>query len=95
MAERELIRGLEEPDQETLQEPWKKIGFMRHAPEFWCLAVIILQHSELLRMRRGQRENGNYHTKKGFLEKYDETNMSQVHDLVGGMVGLNINTDTF
>jgi hypothetical protein len=78
-------------DQITDMSPhdmWKRIGFMRNAPEFWLLAKIVLERLESARKtaeiadsvigvddRRGSLS-------QSVLDKYDETSMNQVNELI-------------
>jgi hypothetical protein len=81
--QREEPCGLEEPEDTMLSEAWRRIGFMRYALEFWCLGCIIYWRAESMRslMLNGtKRISGPI--KKGFLEKYDHSDMQQVHELV-------------
>lgn len=54
---------------------WRRDGFMKSAPEYWLLCRVIL-HS----IRLSASENNGLARRT--LEKYDQTDMSQVNDLV-------------
>lgn len=57
---------------------WKRVGFMRHATEFWLLANIILD-----RFRRLQNDETDVaEPGRGVLHKYDEIDMSQMNGLI-------------
>lgn len=48
---------------------------MRYSMEYWRLALIVLRESEMARREAGHKDPRVY-------SEYDETNMSQVHDLI-------------
>lgn len=77
------IQGLHEEPPVTADGCWKRIGFAKHAPEFWCFADLILTSSEQLQSgnfdQPGQVNNGLLIQ---LLDRYDVSDMRQVHDLV-------------
>lgn len=61
----------------------QKLGFSRYAAEFWCLAGHILASSEAAELTSfDQTANVNESLIAQLLNRYDESDMSQVHDLV-------------
>ncbi|KAM3419620.1 hypothetical protein BST61_g2958 [Cercospora zeina] len=76
--------GLEERTPTRPADCWKRLGFARHAPEFWCLADLILNSSESMQSQFYDQSDG--FTGKSLisqlLSRYDESDMSQVHKLV-------------
>lgn len=54
---------------------WRRDGFMKSAPEYWLLCRVILHSIRL----SASESNG---LAKPTLDKYDQTDMSQVNDLV-------------
>lgn len=78
-----------------LNEAWRRIGFMRYALEFWCLGCIIYKRAESMQhlMLNGNKMISRP-IKKGFLEKYDHSDMRQVHDLVAQFQETNLGGNT-
>ena len=84
---------------------WKRIGFMRHASEYWLLAQLILE-----RLSASHHENGTefspavlpngdltaqtYEKAEALpdlgLDKYDETSMQQINELIRDLQRVNI-----
>lgn len=73
------------------EEMWKRIGFMRHAPEYWLLASAIMDRISALDARQQQNsaraaQNGSEPVDNEpvdpILNKYDQTSMRQVNDLI-------------
>ena len=73
------------------REMWKRVGFMRNAPEFWLLAKIVLERLES--DHRQEEETNSFVDSSGkrtdnlplgspVLEKYDETSMGQVNHII-------------
>lgn len=72
---------------------WKRIGFMRHAPEYWLLADLIVQHlsapaedeiemiASAMSAQRPPSKTGN-NSINPLLNKVDETSMQQVNMLI-------------
>ncbi|CAK7226337.1 hypothetical protein SBRCBS47491_006196 [Sporothrix bragantina] len=84
------------PNQDDTTAPddmWRRTGFMRHSPEYWLLAHLVID-----RLSSQQQEAANrnlytsmHHTgmhafdntaRDPILAKYDETSMRQVNDLI-------------
>ena len=70
---------------------WKRIGFMRHAGEFWLLAHVIVNRISGLNAQQPETsaipsQGSSMHLDCGpsdpILNKYDETSMRQVNDLI-------------
>lgn len=71
---------------------WKRIGFMRHAPEFWLLAWVVLERVQHVQNRINNHHaptSGTLHnsrTEAPFTtylpSRYDETDMSQVNHII-------------
>ncbi|GIZ43400.1 hypothetical protein CKM354_000662800 [Cercospora kikuchii] len=76
--------GLEERTPTRATDCWKRLGFARHAPEFWCLADLILNSSEGMHAQSYDQTNGfaGKSLISQLLSRYDESDMSQVHKLV-------------
>ncbi|KAF2218090.1 hypothetical protein CERZMDRAFT_30941 [Cercospora zeae-maydis SCOH1-5] len=76
--------GLEERTPTRAADCWKRLGFARHAPEFWCLADLILNSSTGMQSQTYDRSNGftGKSLTSQLLSRYDESDMSQVHKLV-------------
>jgi hypothetical protein len=83
------IPGLEEMyESPSAEDWWKRIGFARHAHEYWALAELILLSTESEAVcltttfdqdqQMGLKEN----LCNQLLSNYDESDMGQVHDLV-------------
>lgn len=76
------------------EEMWKRVGFMRHAEEYWLLAKLMvdnLSHNEEIRF--GTNQSPSEHGRISFsategrsvdplLNEYDETSMEQVNALI-------------
>lgn len=71
----------------TPENMWKRVGFMRHASEYWLLASLMLDQ---ICISQGQHYGGisssfsqsTAENSKPVLPKYDETSMQQVNDLI-------------
>ena len=94
-----IFADLEQGNNSSTREMWKRSGFMRNAPEFWLLAKIVLERLEstldneeaaddLLGVSDGNR--GSSTLSSSVLDKYDETSMSQVNALITGFQKLNL-----
>lgn len=59
-------------------DTWKRIGFMRHAGEFWLLAKLILERFQHLQNDETEAADPG----RGVLHQYDDTDMSQVNRLI-------------
>lgn len=57
---------------------WLSLGFMRHAPEFWQLASIVLDRIRLLQTVKGDEVEASV----GIMQSYDEIDMSQLNGLI-------------
>jgi hypothetical protein len=76
---------------------WKRVGFMKNAPEFWLLAKIVLERLEADRHEEDATDSlwsgkGGDVPSLGFpvLEKYDKTSMGQVNDIITMFQRLNV-----
>lgn len=68
-----------------LQDMWKRIGFMRHAYEFWLLADLIIQRMTLNSVPANGLDPGqSYHEAivNPVLPNYDQNNMRQMNELI-------------
>lgn len=69
---------------------WKRIGFMRHSPEFWLLATVVVDRiSSASDMRwgmgtdmLGDSGSGSGTSSEPILAVIDQTSMRQVNDLI-------------
>lgn len=67
---------------------WKRIGFMRHSPEFWLLATVVVDRLSPPGARTepstssGNAISGMKHAAGPLLAEYDQTSMRQVNDLI-------------
>jgi uncharacterized protein (DUF608 family) len=71
---------------------WKRLGFSRYCPEYWLLANLlvnkmsaaILQQQQLVRpdTMDGNGELCSARIVEPVLDKYDQTSMRQVNDLI-------------
>jgi ABC-type microcin C transport system duplicated ATPase subunit YejF len=69
---------------------WKRIGFMRHSPEFWLLATVVVDRiSSTSDMRWGMGTaivgdsgSGSGTSAEPILAVIDQTSMRQVNDLI-------------
>ena len=70
---------------------WQRIGFTRFASEYWLLAKLIVERitNQARRGQDGLMTNANLTTTRdreesptSILDKYDETSMQQVNDLI-------------
>ncbi|KAL2754156.1 hypothetical protein ACRALDRAFT_1063086 [Sodiomyces alcalophilus JCM 7366] len=76
----------------TPENAWKRIGFKRHAPEFWLLASVIMER--LTSADSWRRQKSSWVTDQADLSslgatppdqiftKYDQTSMHQVNDII-------------
>ncbi|KAH8886542.1 hypothetical protein GQ53DRAFT_784829 [Thozetella sp. PMI_491] len=80
---KENLGLLTEPEPALLQHAWRRIGFARHTFEYWCLGYIIYKYADNMRsLRDSDSFSARGSTKKGFLERYDSSDMGQVHELI-------------
>ena len=67
----EVASGTDE-EGDSFPGMWKRVGFIKNAYEYWLLCCILVERSPL-------GESGEI---KPVLGRYDETDMSQVNDLI-------------
>ena len=84
----------------TVHDMWKRTGFMRYAAEYWQLANLIM--NRISESERQQSETSpepvtgqdlNVQVNSGpdvILDKYDETSMQQVNDLIRDFQKVNL-----
>jgi hypothetical protein len=66
-------------------EMWRRVGFMRHANEFWLLANLVVDRMTSRRMVEDNvnTEQGiSYASENHVLPQYDQNNMRQVNELI-------------
>ncbi|EME43900.1 hypothetical protein DOTSEDRAFT_71641 [Dothistroma septosporum NZE10] len=82
--ERTGIPGLGDVTPTRAADCWKRLGFARFAPEFWCLADLILNSSGNKRPQFYDQSNNSTCNSlvEQLLSRYDESDMGQVHALV-------------
>ncbi len=83
---------------------WKRIGFVRFSPEYWLLGTLLTERlsgtavtyaDEISSQGSSPEASGSGPTRgkarsaKPFLEKYDQTSMRQVNDLIKDFGELN------
>ena len=82
---RNLLRAQSAPEANA---SWKRIGFMRNAPEYWLLARIILERLESTQQSLDAAESlsgqsgWRYNLTASVLPKYDETSMDQLNEFI-------------
>lgn len=90
-AQRTGIPGLPECTVLEAHDWWKRLGFPRYSFEYWSLADFILSSCETVSFADvGHSRNVNESLVSQFLSRYDESDMSQVHDLVTLFSGMNL-----
>lgn len=73
---------------------WKRVGFMRHSPEYWLLAKLLVDRlsspvDRILGSDSAHLETvGEMH--EPILTRYDQTSMLQVNDLITGFQDVHI-----
>ena len=78
----------------NVENMWKRVGFLRYSVEYWSLARLILDRistSSTKQQDHGLALDGGLsrppalqnETSAPILDKYDETSMSQVNNLIG------------
>ncbi|KAK3050452.1 hypothetical protein LTR09_008363 [Extremus antarcticus] len=88
-AQRTGITALPEVVPLDANDWWKRTGFPQHALEYWSLADLILTSCEPLPgFDQSANVNGSWASQ--LLSSYDESDMSQVHDLVSLFSGMNL-----
>lgn len=80
------------------QDMWRRLGFMRHAEEYWLLAKLIVD--SLAHRKSGfavvgaearipgslfTRDSAETHEARPLLRNYDETSMQQVNELIADL----------
>lgn len=60
-----------------LEQSWKRIGFMRHCREYCFLGLVMC---ERLQLDSSKEENSIILS--GFPNRYDETDMHQVNEII-------------
>ncbi|KAI9929443.1 hypothetical protein MW887_000914 [Aspergillus wentii] len=73
-----ILRTPTWPDELSVTEMWKREGFMKHAGEYWALAAMKLERMKPPRSSR----IATIPSKPSNAEKYDDTNLEQVIDLI-------------
>lgn len=85
------------PSAGKTKAPWKRIGFMRNAPEYWLLARIILERLESTQRSLEAAESLSGHANwrcnmpVSMLSKYDETSMEQLNEFITSFEALRVN----
>ncbi len=69
----------------SLDDLWKRPGFMRHCGEYWILASLIIHHFE-----ESRTDALNPPARVSGVEKYDDANIIEVSELVQGMYEMRI-----
>jgi hypothetical protein len=85
---------------------WKRIGFVRFSPEYWLLGSLLTDRlsattvttpdtsssngSSLGFLQTSPNARGKAKSAEPILEKYDQTSMRQVNDLIAGFQRFNI-----
>ncbi|KAI5364036.1 hypothetical protein Slin15195_G096910 [Septoria linicola] len=67
-----------------IHDLWKREGFSRHASEYWMLASMLVQRLDSTREWHASDVQSKVEEDAAdtFLEKYDETSMRQINDLI-------------
>lgn len=76
---------LKDLDQFAPDDVWKRTGFIRHAPEYWLLARVVVERQAKLAAASGASRKGKEKGAGkigGLLMKFDETSMEQVNSLM-------------
>lgn len=92
----------------SCRDLWRRIGFVRHAAEYWLLASFMLEKISTASAARLDEtipvggdggdsrtapDVGTTSTVEPMLGKYDETSMQQVHDLLADFQKMYITTE--
>ncbi|KAL2221529.1 hypothetical protein M432DRAFT_540105 [Thermoascus aurantiacus ATCC 26904] len=64
----------------SFPDMWKRDGFMKHAADYWALANLIIERTQSTHSSRP----GIVNSDEGVSEKYDDTDIRQVTDLIKG-----------
>lgn len=84
-AEHFAMRSHHSTNETTILEPrnmWKRIGFSRHASEYWLLVKLIHDRISAEIQTGATRADTADESAKAILDRYDETSMRQVNDLI-------------
>ncbi len=80
----------------TLDNAWKRVGFMRYSPEYWLLARLMVDRLE---QQEGQNEldliTNNFDDQQALegghaFVDFDQTSMRQVNDLISELKKVDI-----
>ncbi|OQV09477.1 Fungal Zn2-Cys6 binuclear cluster domain-containing protein [Cladophialophora immunda] len=77
-------------DRMTIETMWKRVGFVRHAPEFWLLTSVVVgrinSQSQMHKPRHGGEPGTTMLSASAapepILQSYDQTSMRQVNELI-------------
>ena len=86
---------------------WKRIGFVRFSPEYWLLGTLLTERLTGTAVSytdspssqgsspeaSGPSHGGKARSAKPLLEKYDQTSMRQVNDLIKGFKEFNLDSE--
>ncbi|KAK3903561.1 hypothetical protein C8A05DRAFT_14485 [Staphylotrichum tortipilum] len=99
--------GVLQEDCPALELMWKRIGFVRFSPEYWLLGTLLTERlsgtavayadeasSQGSSPEASGSSRGKARSAKPLLEKYDQTSMRQVNDLIKGFAGFSIDSET-
>lgn len=93
--------GMVQEDALTPDTMWKRVGFVRHTPEYWLLGSLLTDRIASETSGAGEEKNpqsildhpsnsasvgtvAESITRNPILDKYDQTSMRQVNDLISG-----------
>jgi hypothetical protein len=81
---------------DNLGSMWARVGFIRHAPEFWLLVKVLLDKMNLPQSNLAQEESfaipREAGSNTGLLAKFDDSDMSQVNALITSLQHVRITT---
>ena len=68
------------------EELWRRMGFCRYAPEYWLLAHLMADRLAVLGISKAENELEplDEGPLDPILNRYDQTSMRQVNDLIMG-----------
>lgn len=90
-SQRTGVLDLPESTSMEAHDWWKRPGFPRFAFEYWSLADFILSSCETVSFADvNHSRNVNESLVSQLLSRYDESDMTQVHDLVNIFSGMNL-----
>ncbi|PTD06354.1 hypothetical protein FCULG_00011714 [Fusarium culmorum] len=73
---------------------WRRVGFMRHSPEYWLLAKLLVDRLstpiETMTNPEDALLDASAVTHEPILTRYDQTSMLQVNDLITGFQNVHI-----